>query len=38
MRPERQPEAINAEPVGCGKDFRFFPLVMRSQGVRRGVL
>lgn len=33
MRPERQPEAINAEPVGCGKYFRFFSVVLGSLEV-----
>lgn len=34
MRPERQPDAINAEPVGCGKEFRFYSSCSESQGDR----
>lgn len=33
MRPERQSEAINAEPVGCGKYFRFYSVVLGSLEV-----
>lgn len=32
VRPERQPEAVNVEPVGCGKDFRFHSSCNGSQG------
>ena len=32
MRSERQPKAINVEPVGCDKDFRFYSSCNGSQG------
>lgn len=32
MRPEKQPETINVEPVGLGKDFSFHSSCNGSQG------